>query len=602
MNNIGTRKQVIYGIAKQTSGGLTKQELKYNKYGKIISKRISTQSKKKYSTIKQQTNHKIQGGALFSIKQNTKLSCKSCGDKTFAFGVKSRECDWIGKEITCHKYRKLLLKIKKLEQGIGNDSDIDLQIQLHILNDNIDQIKIKNIFNLANENNALARSIIHGTFFLDIQNKCGLGPILYDLINGYSTTQSWIFKRMPVIRNYLYCLDLDKLYHLTIFIFKYGKRKWGVELIKTIYNILKIHGLILNLKLFVTENLIRIGDLSYITKLDILDIPDIPSIPSIPTVVCLNETNTIKTLSGNYNIYAYGVMYGYYIITSTTSKILFETILSELNIGNIGNILPPYISARLKENVIDLELLDRILNSVQDINSDISNYIIKQIYVILKLYGFILNETELKNYKEFKSIHIKDLCNNYKQPPPNINKSGKCFKLTEFIQDILKKNEMIISFFDLILSKVTILFTPDQRTALVKLFETDKKKEAYHMILNIIYEKIDPSNTSIYGVDNIFDKIKIVMKKLSNSDTKVVDIFKKEGNITRKSLASCLSLELSMLNKIKLNLTNIKSTIENLSIKNEDLLSRSVQDTLLEILTQLYGPDFKKIFNLGIIL
>ena len=599
MNKIGTRKQVIYGIAKQTSGGLTKQELKYNKYGKIISKRISTQSKKKYSTIKQQTNHKIQGGALFSIKQNSKLSCRSCGDKTFAFGVKSRECDWIGKEITCHKYRKLLLKIKKLEQGIGNDSDIDLQIQLHILNDNIDKINKKNIFNLANENNALARSIIHGTFFLDIQNRCGLGPILYNLINGYSTSQSWIFKRMPVIRNYLYCLDLDKLYHLTIFIFKYGKRKWGVELIKTIYNILKIHGLILNLKLFVTENLIRIGDLSYITKLDIPDIQDIPDIPSIPTVVCLNEPKTINTLSDNYNIYAYGVMYGYYIITSTTSKILFETISSELNIGNI---LPQYISDRLSENVIDLELLDRILNSVQDINSDISNYIIKQIYVILKLYGFILNEAELENYKEFKSIHIKDLCNNYKQPPPNINKSGKRFKLTEFIQDILKKNEMIISFFDLILSKVTILFTPDQRTALVKLFETDKKKEAYHMILNIIYKKIDPSNTKIDGVDNIFEKIKIVMKKLLKSDTKLVDILKTEGNITRKSLAYCLSLELSMFKKIKLNLTNIKPMIDELSIKNEDLLSRSVQDTLLEILTRLYGPDFKKIFNLGIIL
>ena len=57
-----------------------------------------------------------------------------------------------------------------------------------------------------------------------------------------------------------------------------------------------------------------------------------------------------------------------------------------------------------------------------------------------------------------------------------------------------------------------------------------------------------------------------------------------------------------MFQKIKLNLTNIKPMIEKLSIKNEDLLSRSVQDTLLEILTRLYGPDFKKIFNLGIIL
>ena len=37
--NVGTRIQVYSGVAKQTSGGLTKNKLAKNKYGKIVSKK-----------------------------------------------------------------------------------------------------------------------------------------------------------------------------------------------------------------------------------------------------------------------------------------------------------------------------------------------------------------------------------------------------------------------------------------------------------------------------------------------------------------------------------------------------------------------------------
>ena len=43
--NIGTRKNVMLGIAKQTSGGLVKKDLKYNKKGKIVSVKLSNISK-----------------------------------------------------------------------------------------------------------------------------------------------------------------------------------------------------------------------------------------------------------------------------------------------------------------------------------------------------------------------------------------------------------------------------------------------------------------------------------------------------------------------------------------------------------------------------
>ena len=40
MNSIGTRAQVMHGNAKMTGGGLKKEDLKYNKHGKIVSKNI----------------------------------------------------------------------------------------------------------------------------------------------------------------------------------------------------------------------------------------------------------------------------------------------------------------------------------------------------------------------------------------------------------------------------------------------------------------------------------------------------------------------------------------------------------------------------------
>jgi hypothetical protein len=43
---IGTRAQVMHGTAEKTKGGLTKKSLKYNKYGRIVSKRKSAKGVK----------------------------------------------------------------------------------------------------------------------------------------------------------------------------------------------------------------------------------------------------------------------------------------------------------------------------------------------------------------------------------------------------------------------------------------------------------------------------------------------------------------------------------------------------------------------------
>ncbi len=46
MKAIGTRAEVMHGTAHHTSGGLTRAHLKYNKHGRIVSRKASERGKK----------------------------------------------------------------------------------------------------------------------------------------------------------------------------------------------------------------------------------------------------------------------------------------------------------------------------------------------------------------------------------------------------------------------------------------------------------------------------------------------------------------------------------------------------------------------------
>ena len=46
MPAVGSRAQVMNGTCHHTKGGLTKKQLKYNKHGKIVSKKASMKAKK----------------------------------------------------------------------------------------------------------------------------------------------------------------------------------------------------------------------------------------------------------------------------------------------------------------------------------------------------------------------------------------------------------------------------------------------------------------------------------------------------------------------------------------------------------------------------
>jgi hypothetical protein len=47
---VGSRAQVMHGGAEKTTGGLTKNDLEYNKYGRIVSVKRSKTMKAKHAS------------------------------------------------------------------------------------------------------------------------------------------------------------------------------------------------------------------------------------------------------------------------------------------------------------------------------------------------------------------------------------------------------------------------------------------------------------------------------------------------------------------------------------------------------------------------
>jgi hypothetical protein len=52
MARIGSRAQVMHGTAHHTSGGLTRKDLKMNKWGRIVSKAKSAKAKRENRLVK----------------------------------------------------------------------------------------------------------------------------------------------------------------------------------------------------------------------------------------------------------------------------------------------------------------------------------------------------------------------------------------------------------------------------------------------------------------------------------------------------------------------------------------------------------------------
>jgi len=66
MNAVGSRAQVMHGTADHTSGGLTKKDLKYNKHGRIVSRKKSQKAKKEKRLEK--AGYKTRKGKFGAVK------------------------------------------------------------------------------------------------------------------------------------------------------------------------------------------------------------------------------------------------------------------------------------------------------------------------------------------------------------------------------------------------------------------------------------------------------------------------------------------------------------------------------------------------------
>ena len=66
----GSRAQVMHGTADHTSGGLTKGDLKYNKAGRIVSRKKSMKAKKENRLVK--LGFKTRKGKFGLVKKGKK--------------------------------------------------------------------------------------------------------------------------------------------------------------------------------------------------------------------------------------------------------------------------------------------------------------------------------------------------------------------------------------------------------------------------------------------------------------------------------------------------------------------------------------------------
>jgi hypothetical protein len=67
VKTIGSRAQVMHGTAHHTSGGLTKKDLKMNKWGRIVSRKKSAKAKKDKRLEK--AGYKTRKGKFGAIKK-----------------------------------------------------------------------------------------------------------------------------------------------------------------------------------------------------------------------------------------------------------------------------------------------------------------------------------------------------------------------------------------------------------------------------------------------------------------------------------------------------------------------------------------------------
>lgn len=76
---VGTRAQVMHNTAHHTPGGLTKSDLKYNKWGRIVSRAKSAKAKRDNRLVK--LGFKTKKGSFGVVKSGKTRKAKKGGEE-----------------------------------------------------------------------------------------------------------------------------------------------------------------------------------------------------------------------------------------------------------------------------------------------------------------------------------------------------------------------------------------------------------------------------------------------------------------------------------------------------------------------------------------
>jgi hypothetical protein len=71
IKTVGTRAEVMHGSAHRTSGGLTRKDLKYNKHGRIVSRKASAAGKKALKRL-EKAGYKAKKGTFKLFKKGSR--------------------------------------------------------------------------------------------------------------------------------------------------------------------------------------------------------------------------------------------------------------------------------------------------------------------------------------------------------------------------------------------------------------------------------------------------------------------------------------------------------------------------------------------------
>ena len=114
---VGSRAQVMHGNAKMTGGGLKKKDLKYNKQGKIVSKKMSSMAKKEkrlqkagWVTKKGQFGavRSMRGGSYYRVRVSRESPAGVMVDATSTPGQFYPPFATLGELFEANPYDKLL--------------------------------------------------------------------------------------------------------------------------------------------------------------------------------------------------------------------------------------------------------------------------------------------------------------------------------------------------------------------------------------------------------------------------------------------------------------------------------------------------------------